>query len=147
MRNKLFDISRKPLLFRCEEDRIFFENQRSSREFTIGKVDKEDNRKIRNSEIRKQRDKRKSDSNESQAKRKCIEPIETEDEDLIEDPFYGDPDWLPDPLSKRRQYQLGDDYVDIKLNKRDWLNTVAALADKTIASSRTACSSFNCRVK
>ena len=59
MKCTLFDIRSKNAVFRCEEDKKFYENQKLDRKFTIGTLDKNYSRKINESFQCKDRDTRK----------------------------------------------------------------------------------------
>ena len=100
MKNKLFDISMKPLIFRCEEDKLFFENQQGSREFTIGLIYKDDNRKIRECKKRKERDMKKD---VRQALK--VTQIDELDSDSEEQPS-NDAEYIPPEVSLSQRRRL-----------------------------------------
>ena len=133
MSEKLFDISAKKLTFRCKEDEIFFEDQKKDRKFTIGCIDVKDNIRIKHNQERKERDIKKVDH----SKNVCDTGFPEEISDN-ESPSISDSAWTPPALSQRQINRKKGSDVTLKLNKRQWLQTVSAIADKTVTSDRTA---------
>ena len=78
---KLFDISASPPVFRCDEDRIFFEDQKNERKFLIGLLDEEDSRKINENIARRERDKITCEENYYSRPGQSRKPIESEDDE------------------------------------------------------------------
>ena len=136
MKNKLFDVSKNPLVFRCEEDAIFFKNQKTTREFTMGTIDVEDNRKIQQSEDRKNRDMSNKKSNASSTKKHSLNYTKIEDDISLPQKNQDDIDWTPE-ISLRMSYKYRGKTLKLEINKRDWLTNIVAIGDKTISSSRT----------
>ena len=148
-RDKLFDISASPIVFRCEEDRIFFEDQMSERKFLIGSLDEDDSRRINENIARRQRDKRTRVENDYIRPGPSHTYIESEDDDessqnteeihvtkrLRRDV---DGDWAPPSLSQRRQYELKESSVSLSVDRTQWLDRVAIAADKNMISGRKA---------
>ena len=138
MKDKLFDISAEKLTFRCREDEVFFEDQRTSRKFTIGCIDHKDNIKINHNIERKARDTKKSEPCK-QWKNKFEMPAESPEKELPDNSSLDTTDsiWTPS-VSSRQEYRRKSNEVTITLNKRKWMNTVSAIADKTLTSDRAA---------
>ena len=132
MKNTLFDISPRDVRFRHHDDKIFFEDQKDQRKFTIGSIDVTDNRKIEMSEERKQRDKRKS---------KKPDDIYIMEKDVPNDRHVFskslDSQWKP-VFTKQYKNKLKGKKITLTLHKKDWLKNVCAIADKTISSDRSA---------
>ena len=143
-KDKLFDISTSPIVFRCEEDRIFFEDQKNDRKFLIGSLDEEDTRKINENIARRQRDRRTCEENSGENIRPgpSRTPIESEDEEEIhvaKRPRRDvDGDWAPPSLSQRHQRRLQEGSVTLSVDRTQWLDRVAIAADKNLISGRKA---------
>ena len=143
-KNKLFDISASPIVFRCEEDRIFFEDQKNDRKFLIGSLDEEDTRKINENIARRQRDRRTREENSEEYSRPgpSRTPIVSEDEEEIhvaKRPRRDvDGDWAPPSLSQRHQRRLQEGSVSLSVDRTQWLDRVAIAADKNLISGRKA---------
>ena len=133
MKDTLFDIISKNQVFRCHEDKIFYEDQKTGRKFTIGGLDKKDSRKINANEERRRRDKRRRDEKDDEWD-KQMKPngykIDVDD-DYDNDNNHHTEEWCPPP----KKIKLD---VLVTLNKRHWLDNVAAVADKVISSNRSA---------
>ena len=138
MKDKLFDISAKKLIFRCREDEVFFRDQMTHRKFTIGSIDKKDNKRINHNIERKARDMKKSMPCK-QREDKFELPEDLSGANLPENLSLGKNDsiWTPS-VSSRQEYRRKSDEVTITLNKRKWMVDVSALADKTLTSDRAA---------
>ena len=143
-KDKLFDISASPIVFRCEEDRIFFEDQKNDRKFLIGSLDEEDTRKINENIARRQRDRRPREETSEEYSRPgpSRTPIESEDEEEIhvaKRPRRDvDGDWAPPSLSQRHQRRLQEGSVSLSVDRTQWLDRVAIAADKNLISGRKA---------
>ena len=143
---KLFDISASPPVFRCDEDRIFFEDQKNERKFLIGLLDEEDSRKINENIARRERDKITCEENYYSRPGPSRTPIESVgDEENTEEIHVSkrlrrdvDGDWAPPSLSQRRQYQLQEGSVSLSVDPTKWLDKVAVAADKNLISGRKA---------
>ena len=144
-RDRLFDISATPLVFRCEEDRLFFEDQKKERKFYIGPLDKDDTHRINDNNERKRRDKRAREQNDYSRPRvsntadlireyemelSCAKRRRLEDGDSR--------DWSLPPVSHQRRSQLRESTVLVPVDRKNWLDSVAAAADKTMMSGRKA---------
>ena len=140
----LFDISAKPLVFRCKEDGIFFENQKNERTFYIGSLDKEDSRKINENNDRKERNKRKQILSDETSiySRPTITDIALQAENEANENVSkrqrtgADGEWVAPSLSDRRRYQLKKDLVSVTVDRKKWIDNAAATVDKNMLSGR-----------
>ena len=129
MKTTLFDISPTKVVFRCEEDKRFFMDQKTDRNFTIGSIDMLDSIKINANLERRARDNKKSGPKSEVYVKEDVKI----DEDVTKE------DWLPPTVSRNHKVKLQRNTdVNITLNKRKWLDTACAMADKTVTSHRTA---------
>ena len=130
MKTSLFDISPTKVAFRCEEDRRFFMDQKTDRKFTIGSIDILDNMKINANLERRARDSKKSEPKSG---------VYVTENVTVDDIIKTDSTWLPPTISRKHEVKLQRNReVNITLNKRKWLDTACAMADKTVSSNRTA---------
>ena len=124
MKDKLFDIKKINAKFRCQEDEIFYQDQKSLRKFTMGCLDKKDNLKIEQNRERKRRDRQK-EQKEDTFSPEAVQPDQDEETDK---------NWHP-PEKKRRKC---DSEFKVTIDSEKWLSTVAATSDKAMASSRVS---------
>jgi len=140
--DKLFDIAHADAMTKMsvQNDRDFLIDQRGERKMMIGKkLDKRFMKKVqkRRERIKLQAERKaKEETRMSLMNQTNLETVGVFSSDSSEETD-GEELYAPETLASAKTQQK-QDFIELKINKRSWLNNVALLADKNAISSRQA---------
>ena len=134
MKGVIFNIGPKIMKFRNDEDKLFFDDQTKDRKFTIGQLDVQDTRLIRENEARRQRDGVQKSLKAPQPQPDLILPdrLRTNicrnpplDCDPANEESDEDPDWEESVSQATKYRRVQSQDIHVTLNKKRWLENVA----------------------